>query len=361
MTKFITTLLAITFTSVIFHNPCNGSDTDLYSQIPPGLNQTQLTSWINSHLQPYTDKSFYDNRTFNSYHGVEITKENLLDLLPHPDHDTEQAIYRYIDQNQNFLRRIANIPIIGRSDIEIKEHPDYDAHSPHSINLHINGTNKIFSLNVAGPLSRLDVLQKTYMRLNPPMLHYMIQSHYLTDMPQEHYTQLKTYNLHTTHILAHQASTSLLLKQWKEQHQDSPITAPDTYLFHIPGQPRDVHDNNYVLVRSKVDNSLTISDNLLDHPITCLNNLCDIADVIRSCRGKECSLIDEDEYFKMVPNGISMIDGLGYECSESQDFFNKDLEDYKSDTLECVRLLKTNFVPKLAARVLQKMQRDNNH
>jgi hypothetical protein len=94
-------------------------------------------------------------------------------------------------------------------------------------------------------------------------------------MSLERYQALKKDGLQITYQTISRAAHFLRLKEWVENHKTK-ITTPYNYLVHIPGQPKEVNDANYVVVEDWVE-SIGTPD---DHPKVFLDTADDNAEAI---------------------------------------------------------------------------------
>jgi hypothetical protein len=347
MTKFTTIVSFLLFTSSLFYPSCNGSDTDLYSQIPPGLNRTELASWIGQKVDPYrNDESFYQDGhktgLFRRYHGHEITPESLPFLMPYPDPDTTQALEKYFDTAQDSLRSIANFPITG-------DQSKFPRVIPRDINVRTSeGVDKKFSITLASPHER----------------QFSLTQDSFSEITEHQYAELKAHNLDRTFILPVVLGNYLLFKQWKEQHPNSPITTSEVYLFHIPGRPFEIHDGNYALVTPVIDKPLPLPPTHPKvYPKLLLNNIGDLAAVIKHCNIPKSFLIGSSRTSDFKINigiggyGLLPADTTPETDTTPQNFFNKNIEKYKSTVDRTLASL-----PYVFSDIIKELKdRENNH
>jgi len=261
----------------------------------------------------------------NTYHGQEITAENILDLVPPLDAASKPMVEQWLEQNREPISQLAQFPIHGtkeerserRTTIEsllmqanIINQSNYNFVFP--IQVVVNNQPKKFMVKIAGPANR----RENY--------NALLGNGHSADITLEQYNALAKDNALATYQTISRAAHSLRLNEWIEQNNETIINTPKSYLLHIPDQSFEVNDFNYIELEDYVENIGTPNK----HPKLFLNA---ISDVRNALIYTGLWNINPTQLLITTKNKISFIDLEQPNNTNPKTFFHKNREKYQGN------------------------------
>jgi hypothetical protein len=281
-------------------------------------------------LVTITTLTLCGQEAINTYHNQLITPESLLALSPKLDPEAEKCLQTWLYQNQHLIGALTNAPVHGEFDPRLRrrgiirsfiESCGFKNISKHNYMIPVvctvKGVKKIYMIVLAGPANRRENYN-VILGKQPNTAVKISQYQHL-----EREGKLDTYQ--TVSRLAH----ALRLQEWIEQHPSAPITMAKTYLMHIPAQPADVVDKNYVIIREWIESAGTPED----YPDLFLKHMPEVMDAARYAGLGDISM----KQFVITPDQkIAFFDLEQRNNFNSEHFFLKSREEYEKTVQEGV-------------------------
>lgn len=210
--------------------------------------------------------------THNTYNGVPITADNILELTPDMPHDMLPHAKEWIEKHATKVKQWTKTPQLTSHIWAITRHylnqldalAHYKNRSKGS-NLALDIDNNTI-IKISSLTNRLYTLYKLTTDKDPCWDSEKKTDRYFKDFPIQQMTSSGKPTFQHISILAHY----LRLKE-KNLHN---IKTVDSYPLHIPGQPTKAADENYVIVQPKYGkNIIELRDLPLEEQTAIINNL----------------------------------------------------------------------------------------
>jgi len=256
----------------------------------------------------------------NTYHGVPITAQTILELTPSPTVTLQHAITVWLYAYKPLIMALVHAPVHDAPNV-LKERSDVLNECIRScglqnvskwnfvmpVELTVDGELKRYLVKIAGPVNR----RENYNKLLGKSASSVIALSEYQSLVATHRTA--TYQ-HISRV-----ACWLRLREWYMQNLQAQIFVPRVYLIHIPGQPSMVSDENYIVLEEWV-NSIGTPDT---HPHIFLAALSDLK---RAAAYAGLWDIASKQFVITQDNKVAPIDfELPHDCNP-EDFFNGNAE-----------------------------------
>ncbi len=212
----------------------------------------------------------YQNKAFNKCKQVEITPENIIDLMDPMSDELKNALDSWFDKNFLLSLALSRTPLVGSNTEVFKQYRQtikdlveaaksklflsFNFNFP--IELEVGPQRHTFCVKHAGignQRENLNVLLRD--------LHYKDgisrpgdeYRPYGSPINEQEYVELQTRGLDATYQTISRAGNSILLSEWIHKTKPSFIAMPKTYLYHLKHQPEQVRDGNYVIIEEFIE------------------------------------------------------------------------------------------------------------
>jgi hypothetical protein len=254
-----------------------------------------------------------------TYHKEAITPESILRLAPKLREEDEIAIQQWLVVHQKMVSDMLTFPFQAK----IEEREQYLANlktlwiaaqlqnisRSNFIFVVTLGNGNKYAVKIAGPANR----RENY--------NSFLQKPYGSQISPEDYKIIETMPTYQT---ISRVAHGLRLKEWVEQNPDSKVKDATSYIVHVPWQPLEVNDANYVTVEEWIDSKGTPEN----FPQLFLDNVWDVA---RSIGHAGLWNIFADQFVIDEEENIYHIDKEQPSNSNLKDFFHKNRTKYEGN------------------------------